>query len=207
MIVLLVMAAAGTLIFRAKWGPFGYFLVLGAVACFWTAALFGLLHALFRNRNQAGALSAPIILAFSLFGGSMMSPEAMPEAFRAVGVLTPNRWFIDGAALIRDGHFPVGGAPAGGERPRAHGPGRSFAQASDLGVIMRRIRRILHVAWNDLRLMVGDKVFFFWTLAFPIFFIVIFGLVFKAGENTPPVAELTVVNLDEGRWGAYLSIR
>ena len=106
MIVLLVMVAAGTLIFRADWGRFGYFLVLGAVACFWTAALFGLLHALFRNRNQAGALSAPIILAFSLFGGSMISPEAMPKTFRAVGVLTPNRWFIDGAALIRDGRFP-----------------------------------------------------------------------------------------------------
>jgi ABC-2 type transport system permease protein len=106
LIVLLVMAAAGTLIFRVEWGPFGYFLLLGAVASFWTAALFGLLHALFRNRNQAGAMSAPIILAFSLFGGSMMSPEAMPEAFRAVGVLTPNRWFIDGAALIRDGRFP-----------------------------------------------------------------------------------------------------
>ena len=106
MIVLLVMVAAGTLLFRVKWGPFGYFLLLGAVACFWTAALFGLLHALFRNRNQAGALSAPIILVFSLFGGSMMSPEAMPKTFRAVGALTPNRWFIDGAALIRDGRFP-----------------------------------------------------------------------------------------------------
>jgi len=106
MIVLLVMVAAGTLVFRVKWGPFGYFLILGAVASFWTAALFGLLHALFRNRNQAGALSAPIILAFSLFGGSMMNPEAMPKAFRAVGILTPNRWFIDGAALIRDGRLP-----------------------------------------------------------------------------------------------------
>jgi len=106
MIVLLVMVAAGTLVFRVKWGPFGYFLILGAVASFWTAALFGLLHALFRNRNQAGALSAPIILAFSLFGGSMMNAEAMPKTFRAVGILTPNRWFIDGAALIRDGRFP-----------------------------------------------------------------------------------------------------
>jgi len=106
MIVLLVMVAAGTLVFRVKWGPLGYFLLLGAAASFWTAALFGLLHALFRNRNQAGALSAPIILAFSLFGGSMMNPEAMPKAFRAVGILTPNRWFIDGAALIRDGRFP-----------------------------------------------------------------------------------------------------
>jgi ABC-2 type transport system permease protein len=105
--VLLVMVAAGTLVFRVHWGPFGYFLVLGAVASFWTAAFFALLHALVRNRNQAGALSAPIILAFSLFGGSMMNPEAMPKAMLAVGVLTPNRWFIDGAALVREGRFPL----------------------------------------------------------------------------------------------------
>jgi ABC-type multidrug transport system permease subunit len=106
MAVLFVLVAVGTLIFRAKWGPFGWFLLLGAVICFWTAAFFALFHALVRNRNQAGALGAPIILAFSLFGGSMMNPEAMPKAFRAVGILTPNRWFIDGAALIRDGRFP-----------------------------------------------------------------------------------------------------
>jgi hypothetical protein len=35
---------------------------------------------------------------------------------------------------------------------------------------MRRVKRILHVAGNDLRLMVGDKAFFFWTLAFPILY-------------------------------------
>ena len=68
---------------------------------------------------------------------------------------------------------------------------------------MRRIRRILHVAGNDLRIMVGDKIFFFWTLAFPILFIVLFGVLFKASENAPAVAELTVVNPDQGRWGAY----
>ncbi len=107
MAVLLVMVAVGTLIFRAKWGPFGYFLLLGAAASFWTAAFFGLFHALVRNRNQAGAFSAPIILAFSLFGGSMMNAEAMPKAFLAVGIVTPNRWFIDGAALVRDGRFPA----------------------------------------------------------------------------------------------------
>lgn len=107
MAVLLVMAAAGSLIFHARWGPFGYFLWLGAAASFWTAAFFALFHALVRNRNQAGAFGAPIILAFSIFGGSMMNPEAMPRAFRAVGILTPNRWFIDGAALGRDGRFPL----------------------------------------------------------------------------------------------------
>ncbi len=68
---------------------------------------------------------------------------------------------------------------------------------------MKRIKRILHVAGNDLRIMVGDKIFFFWTLAFPILFIVLFGLLYKAGDNAPAVAELTVVNLDQGRWGAY----
>jgi len=68
---------------------------------------------------------------------------------------------------------------------------------------MRRIRRILHVAGNDLRIMVGDKIFFFWTLAFPVLFIVLFGVLFKADENAPAVAELTVVNPDQGRWGAY----
>ena len=41
---------------------------------------------------------------------------------------------------------------------------------------MGRLKRILHVAANDLRIMVGDKAFFFWTLAFPILFIVLFGL-------------------------------
>ncbi len=106
-IVLLVMVAAGSLVFRVDWGPFGWFLLLGAVASFWAAAFFGLLHALVRNRNQAGAFSAPIILAFSLFGGSMMNVEAMPKAFVKIGVLTPNRWFIDGAAFVREGRFPA----------------------------------------------------------------------------------------------------
>jgi ABC-2 type transport system permease protein len=107
LVVLLVMVTAGTLIFRATWGPFGTFLLLGAVASFWTAAFFALLHAVVKNRNQAGAFTAPIILAFSLFGGSMMNAEAMPKAFRTIGVVTPNRWFIDGAALVREGRFPL----------------------------------------------------------------------------------------------------
>ena len=59
------------------------------------------------------------------------------------------------------------------------------------------------MAANDLRIMVGDKAFFFWTLAFPILFIFLFGLLYKAGDDARPVAELTVVNLDEGRWGDY----
>lgn len=68
---------------------------------------------------------------------------------------------------------------------------------------MRKLGRVLHVARNDVWLMVRDRPFFFWTLAFPIFFIVVFGMLFKAGDAAPAVASLTVVNQDEGRWGAY----
>jgi ABC-2 type transport system permease protein len=107
LLVLLVMVAAGTLIFRAYWGNFWVFLLLGIAASFWTAAFFGLFSALARNRNQAGALGAPIILVFSLFGGSMMNPEAMPKTFKAIGVVTPNHWFIEGAARVRAGSFPL----------------------------------------------------------------------------------------------------
>jgi hypothetical protein len=31
----------------------------------------------------------------------------MPEAFKAVGVATPNHWFIEGAARARAGSFPL----------------------------------------------------------------------------------------------------
>lgn len=68
---------------------------------------------------------------------------------------------------------------------------------------MKNLRRILHVTLNDLRIMVSDKVFFLWTLAFPILFIVLFGLLFKAGDSAPDAAGLVVVNQDQGRWGAY----
>ncbi len=107
LVILLVMTAFGTLVYKTYGGPFGFYVVLGAVAAFWTAAFFALMNALVKNRNQANALSAPIILAFSIFGGSMMNPEAMPKAFRTVGVLTPNRWFVDGAKLVREGQFPA----------------------------------------------------------------------------------------------------
>jgi ABC-2 type transport system permease protein len=106
-IILLVMVAVGTLVFRVNWGPFGWFLLLGAAAAFWCAAFFALMNALIKNRNQAGALSAPIILVFSIFGGSILNVEAMPKAFRTIGIFTPNRWFIDGATLARDGRFPT----------------------------------------------------------------------------------------------------
>ncbi len=58
------------------------------------------------------------------------------------------------------------------------------------------------IAWHDLRLMVRDRVFFFWTLAFPLLFIFMFGSLFKS-DPSPDRAALLVQNLDQGPWGAY----
>lgn len=68
---------------------------------------------------------------------------------------------------------------------------------------MKRLKTIFHIAANDLRIMVSDKVFFFWSLAFPILFIMLFGFLYRGGDTARQKAELTVVNQDLGRWGAY----
>jgi len=64
------------------------------------------------------------------------------------------------------------------------------------------MKKIGHIAWLDLKLIVRDKAFFFWTLAFPLVFILIFGNIYKS-DQAAPKASLTVLNQDRGRWGAY----
>lgn len=65
------------------------------------------------------------------------------------------------------------------------------------------MRKMLHIAGIDLKIMVRDKVFFFWTLIFPMFFIFIFGNIYKdqAGQS---VSDLMIINQDQGKWGEIL---
>jgi ABC-type multidrug transport system permease subunit len=65
------------------------------------------------------------------------------------------------------------------------------------------MKKIWHIGWNDIKLMVRDKVFFVWTLLFPLVFIFIFGNIFK-GDTKPGMASLKVLNRDRGQWGSYL---
>ena len=56
----------------------------------------------------------------------------------------------------------------------------------------------------DLKRMVRDRTFFFWSLVFPLMFILIFGNLYR-GDGTKPKASLVVVNRDSGAWGDYLT--
>ncbi len=64
------------------------------------------------------------------------------------------------------------------------------------------MKKIWHIGWLDLKLMVKDKAFFFWMLVFPLVFILIFGNLYKS-SRTDNRASLTVLNQDQGPWGAY----
>jgi ABC-type multidrug transport system permease subunit len=64
------------------------------------------------------------------------------------------------------------------------------------------MKKIWHIGWNDIKLMVRDKVFFVWTLLFPLVFIFIFGNLYR-GDTGPAQASLMVLNQDRGQWGAY----
>ena len=64
------------------------------------------------------------------------------------------------------------------------------------------MKKIWHIGFLDLKLTVKDKAFFFWMLIFPMVFILIFGNLFQ-GSKTDTKASLTVLNQDQGRWGAY----
>ncbi len=64
------------------------------------------------------------------------------------------------------------------------------------------MKKIWHIAFIDIKRMVRDKTYFFWTLLFPLVFIFIFGSIYK-GDTQPTVAALVVLNRDTGPWGVY----
>jgi ABC-2 type transport system permease protein len=64
------------------------------------------------------------------------------------------------------------------------------------------MKKIWHIAKLDLKLTVRDKAFFFWFLIFPMFFILIFGNLYKSNPADKK-ASLLIVNQDTGKWGDY----
>jgi ABC-2 type transport system permease protein len=64
------------------------------------------------------------------------------------------------------------------------------------------MKKIWHIASLDLKLTVRDRAFFFWFLVFPMFFILIFGNLYKSNPADKKTS-LLILNQDKGRWGTY----
>lgn len=67
---------------------------------------------------------------------------------------------------------------------------------------MGQIKKILYIGYYDLRLTLRDKPFFFWTVFFPILFIIIFGSIYSRG-TAQLKASLLILNQDKGEWGDH----
>lgn len=65
------------------------------------------------------------------------------------------------------------------------------------------MKKIFHIAFIDIKIMLRDKSYLFWSLVFPMIFIFIFGNLFE-GDSGPTKAQLHVLNQDKGQWGSYL---
>lgn len=102
-----IIVIIGVLLFNIHWGNYFYLFLLIAITCFWITAFFALLNSFFKNRNQAGAFVAPIVMTFSAFGGSIIPSNQLPEAFRWISNLTLNHWFITGSISIQKNIFPL----------------------------------------------------------------------------------------------------
>ena len=107
-LICLTAMAVGTLIFSIDWGNSLLVFILVVVSCFWCAAFFAMLNAFFKNKNQAGAFAAPIILGFAAFGGSMLPLEQIPQGMHWLAKFTVNNWFITGSQEIMAGGIPHG---------------------------------------------------------------------------------------------------
>ena len=105
-LVYLVIVIMGAAVFSISWGNMGHLFIFVTISCFWIASFFALLNSFFKNKNQAGAITSPIILIFSAFGGSIIQVEQLPKGLGLVSNLTFNHWFITGARAINSGNFP-----------------------------------------------------------------------------------------------------
>lgn len=107
LVILILMALMGQIVFAIRWGNFLHLMALGGATLAALCGLFALLNSLFRNRNQAGVITAPVILVLAALGGSMIPADQLPQGFQAFSRFTPNYWFIEGTNLIRKGEFPL----------------------------------------------------------------------------------------------------
>ncbi len=95
-----VLILASALLFQVKWGD-----ALG-IAALIAAAVFGatgwgmLITAIARSSGQVGAVGSAIMLIFGVLGGSFINIEQMPPFIRAVSMITPNRWGLDGFTTL-----------------------------------------------------------------------------------------------------------
>ncbi len=109
-----ILIVASAVFFGVQWGdPLG-------MAALIAAAVFGatgwgmFITAIGRTPGQVNAIGSALMLSFGILGGSFMSLDMMPPFVRAISVITPNAWGLDGFQTLALGGTLVNlGQPIG----------------------------------------------------------------------------------------------
>jgi ABC-2 type transport system permease protein len=95
-----VLILASAVLFQVKWGnPLGI-AVLIAAAVFGATGWGMLITAVARTPGQIGSIGSALMLIFGALGGSFINVEQMPPFVRAISMMTPNRWGLDGFTTL-----------------------------------------------------------------------------------------------------------
>jgi ABC-2 type transport system permease protein len=102
-----IIMVGSLLLFGVSWGnPVGAAAIL-VLFCAVGCGAGMLMGALFRNQQQAGAVSLLAGLGLAAIGGSMVPLEVFPDAMRTIAHVTPHAWGNDAFATLvgRNGHI------------------------------------------------------------------------------------------------------
>ena len=106
-LMFIIMVLFGVIFFGIFWGNYLFLSVIVVVTAFSIAAFFAFLNSIFKDKNQASSVSAPIILVMSAVGGSMIPFDMLPAIVRKFSFLSINYWFMDGTNKILRSEFPI----------------------------------------------------------------------------------------------------
>ncbi len=101
-----IIVIVGIMFFGIDWGNYIYLSILVVITSFSIASFFAFLNSLFRDKNQAATVAAPVILVISAIGGSMIPYEMLPSFIKKISIFSINFWFMDGSNRILKSEFP-----------------------------------------------------------------------------------------------------
>ncbi len=106
-LMFLILVVFGIIFFGINWGNYLFLLMLVVITAFTISSFFAFINSIFRNKKQASAVTAPIILIMSAAGGSMVPYAMLPPIVRKFSFLSINFWFMDGSSKVLSSKFPL----------------------------------------------------------------------------------------------------
>ncbi|CEG26535.1 ABC transporter permease [Bacillus sp. B-jedd] len=98
-----IMALATKLIFNGSWGNLLYFIPFASLIILTVVGLGLMIAGLVKTKQQAGAISAVIIVSTCMLGGVYWPLELVPDFMKMIAKFVPQSWMMSGITEIVSG--------------------------------------------------------------------------------------------------------